>query len=499
MKSIPSFKGYWHWYVFIALLIITISPIFMMDYLITLDGPNHLYNSAAFNRILVNNSFTQSFLEINPQITPNYASFLILSFLLTFFNGMVALKIFHLLFVLGFAVSFALWNKGKPDKPTFSFLVLPLIFSFLFYSGFYNFILAIILMFWILNYFEKTKHAPFKKHLILALLLILLYFSHSIVFVFTGLALALFVSTQAVIKKTVLLQYFSQLGGLILAALPCVILAILFMESRSSEIQYLTLSDLIHNLFYAKSIMAKGFSAEIAKHIFTFSIVVGSVILGFKSLRSKIKSKDYLLFTALLTLALYFILPDSVGYASVFSVRIEYFFWIFQIAWLARQDIEYVFLKYGLSAVSIVFAVIQMNSHLAFWSPLNADTKKVLAANQFIDKESCVYPIFTSNVWEHYHISNMLGVENNLFILENTGARQDYFPIQYKLPYEKLLDSIPGLDIFNSENSIDYVVKIGKNPTETARDIIIYEAIRKHGELIYVNDLVEVWRNIGIK
>ncbi len=495
MKNIPNFKDYWHWYVFITLLIITISPIFMMDYLITLDGPNHIYNSATFNRIINGDAYTNSYLELNPQITPNYASFLILSLLLQIFSSTVAVKVFHLFFILAFTLSFAYWNRSKPDKPNLAYLIFPLVFSYLFYSGFYNFVLAIILMFWILNYFEKSNHHNFRKHFSLAFLLILLYFSHSIVFVFTGIALALFVTTHSAIKKVTLTKFILSLCYLIAAALPCVVLAILFMGSRESEIVYLEFSELLKNLFSSKSIIAKGFLAEIGKYFFTFSLVLLTVFVSFKRVSRKLQLSDYLLITALSILLLYFILPDSVGYASVFSVRIEYFFWIFLISWLARQEIKANLLKYGLGSFVIIFTTIQTNGHLAHWMPLNTDTKKVLAANDFINNESSVYPIFTSNTWDHYHISNILGVEKNLFILENTGARQDYFPLKYHEPYEKLLDSLPGLKIANTGQAIDYVIKIGKNPAETERDIIIYDAIRNAGELVYENDLVEVWKN----
>lgn len=461
-----------------------------MDYLITLDGPTHLYNSANFNRILVGDTFTTSFLEINSSITPNYASLLILSFLMLFFNGIIALKIFHLFFVLLFALSFVYWNKGKSNN---SYLVIPLIFSYLFFSGFYNFILAIILMFWILTFYERTKLATLPKYLILTVLLLLLYFSHSIVFAFTGIALALYEITKWLAEKKNFKSLLLPLSLLLLAALPCVIFTFFFMGARDSEVHFLSFSQLLANLTLSKSIITKSVVGEFTKYIFTFLIIIISIVLMLSKLRKRIEPSDYLGITALTMLVCYFILPDSVGYASVFSVRIEYIFWVFLFAWIARQKLNKTIIKYGLGIFTVILISIQQMGYVTFLQPLNFAAKKVMAADEIIPTESIIYPIFTSNVWEHLHISNLLGAEKNLFILENNGAREDYFPVQYKQPYEALLDSLPNLYIPQTNFTIDYVLKIGKNPAESQRDITIYNAIRNEGELIYQNDLIEVW------
>ena len=489
-------KSKWHWYVFSICLLISITPIFMMDYLITLDGPTHLHNANLFNHLLGGSEFTESYFEVNSKITPNYISLLLLSLLLTIFNSVVALKIFHLIFILLFAFSFLWWNRSidKKGQSKLGFIVFPLIFSYLFHSGFYNFILAILLLFWTLSFYEKTKLKGLKKYFILSLLLLATYFAHSIAFAFTGLALGTFEMSQLLSNKNLRKEAFGNIAALVVAAIPSLLMTILFMGSRSSEVQYIAFPELIENLVTAKSISVRGMAGEWIKYCFILSITLSTIFILFRQKKELLKPSNYLFWTAILTLILYFILPDSVGYASVFSVRIEYFFWIFLFAFLARQQFKKEYLNYFLGLFTLIFSLIQLQGNLAFWKPLNVAAKQTMASSDFIENESIVYPIFTSNIWEHLHISNLLGAEKNLLILENNGAREDYFPVQYKQPFEKLLDSIPGLSV-PMTNAINYVIKIGKNPAEAPRDITIYNEIKVKGTLVYENELVEVWKS----
>ncbi len=466
----------------------------MMDYLITLDGPNHLYNSAIYNRLLSGDEFSSSLFEFNNQITPNYSSLLILSFLLIFFNGVIALKIFHVVYVLLFAITFYKWNQTSSTKHNLSFLIIPLIFSYLFISGFYNFALSFILLFWIISFYEKTKLSLPLKTIILVFLLLTLYLSHSIVFIFAGLALIIYEINLLIIKKTQFKRFIFSLLILFCAAIPSLLLSLFFMSARESELSFLDFSVLLENLVFAKSIFAKGDWSVVIKSFFLLSLFI-CVLLGVKKkLNLKFNESDYLLWTAMTILVLYFTLPDSVGFAMVFSVRIEYFFWVFLIAWISRIDFDNVKIKIGLATTTIIILSFQLSGNISFWGPLNLDTKKILAAQPHINEKSIVYPIFTSNVWEHFHLSNIVGVDKNIFILDNNGARQDYFPLKYKQPYEKYIDTLPGLQIKNTDIQIEYVLKIGKNPAEIEKDIIIYNSIQNNGTLVFENDLVELWQ-----
>lgn len=467
-----------------------------MDYLITLDGPNHLYNSKIFNRMMSGDSFSLQHFQTNPSITPNYPSFLLLSITLYFFNGIIALKVFHLLLVLTFIFGFYLWNKQKKMKNNLSLLVLilPLIYSFVFFSGFYNFILGIILMFFILYFYEKNTKIAFSKYFWLSMLLLILYLFHSIVFGFAGLALFIYELQSFFIKKSETKTLIIKSALLFASALPSILLSLFFMSSRDSEVAFLPFDVLFNNLINGHTIITISKEGWFLKLMFLSILIVLSIFFVVQKFRTKFEQNDYLLITSFTCLILYFMLPDSVGFAGVFSVRIAYCFWIFLIAWLLRATIKNFILKISLYVISLSFLSIQIYDNIHFWQPLNSATKQVLEANQYIEEESIVYPIFASNVWEHFHLSNILGVENNILILENSIARQDYFPLKYKYPLEKTLDSNPSLK-FHSDTQIDYVIIIGKNSIDSEKDNKILKEIQNSGNLVFENELVTLWKN----
>jgi hypothetical protein len=482
---------------FIVLIGITLvlSPIFSMDYLITLDGPNHLYNSKIFNRMVSGDTFSIEYFQMNPSVTPNYASFLLLSILLYFFNNVIALKVFHILLVASFIFGFYLWNQQKKLKNNLGLivLVLPLIYSFVFFSGFYNFILGIILMFFILYFNEKNTKITFSKYIWLSLLLLILYLFHSIVFAFTGLALLIYELQNFFVLKSMPKLLLKKLTLLFITALPCVLLSLTFMNSRTSEITYLPFDVLINHFAKGFTLTSISFLGWLLKVIFLGALFVLSLFYLFKKLKTRFEQYDYLVITSFTLLLLYFIIPDSVGFASVFSVRIAYCFWLFLIAWIIRIPIKNYILKVGLYVLSLSFLSVQVYDNIHFWQPLNSATKQVLEANQFIKEESVVYPIFASNVWEHFHISNILGLEKNILILENSAARQDYFPLKYIEQYEKMIDENPTLN-FHSSITIDYVIIIGKSSIDSEKDNKILKEIQNSGTLIFENELVTLWK-----
>ena len=115
----------------------------------------------------------------------------------------------------------------------------------------------------------------------------------------------------------------------------------------------------------------------------------------------------------------------------------------------------------------------------------------------YIKSKSVLYPIFASDVWQDYHISNLLGVDNNIFILDNTAARQNYFPLQYKEPYEEFLHENPALEVITKESiniKINYVLLVGTESIDQQRDQIIYELAKQNGSIAFQNELVELWK-----
>jgi len=494
MKINDYIKTHWSKILFLLGIGGCLHAITSVEYLITLDGPAHIYNSRIYNDLLSNNSWTQTYFHINEQLTPNYGSLLLLSGLLAVFKSALALKLFHILFVLLFVGGFYIWNKSNTEKRWY-LLILPFVFAELFWAGFYNFVLATAILFFVLAFYERTKLVDWKKYSILGTLFLILYFSHSIVFIFGGLALFIFELVKLSSQKNLAIKVkLKPFVFLFLAALPCFLMAFYFMDSRKTVIEYLPFEQLMNDFFEGKVFRVRNDISKFMRPVFPAMVLLLSVTI---LIQNRLKTtSNYLLVTAIACLFLYFILPDSVGYASVFSARIIYFFWIFLVAWICRNPLTIPWQKFSISMLVIAFLGIQLWSHREYWKILDKNTQLVLEATKFIENESVVYPIFASNLWDELHVSNILGLEKNLFILENTVARSDYFVVQYNEPFEEILNEQPTLDFktSNMQISIDYVVKIGENDPEYVKDIQLYNQIKSNGFIVFKNEMVEVWK-----
>ena len=100
-------------YLFLALHLV---PFFSVDIFLTLDGASHLYNAKLFNELLAGNEFLTTVFQVNKEVVPNYLGHFLLSFFLLFLKPVLALKVFHILYVVGLAFSFKSLVKAVNPK-----------------------------------------------------------------------------------------------------------------------------------------------------------------------------------------------------------------------------------------------------------------------------------------------------------------------------------------------------------------------------------------------
>lgn len=487
---------------FILGFVIATIPIFSMDYLVTLDGPNHLYSSNIFYELLDSKSFYSKYIEFNDGFTPNYFTVFILGGLQTLFSGVTSLKIFHILhLVLLFGGAMYWANSDSKNKIVYPFLVLPFAYSYLFFSGFYNFIFAVSIAFWCLGFYERTnaKEWRLKHFLILGIFLFTTFITHVIPFFFVGLYLFVHLFLQWMASNWSK-QLLKKSLFIFLCSSPGLILTVLFMGSRSSEYEWLETSELISRLTSGFSIVIKSASAESTTMTNWFKLIFlafGLMLFAYQFSLKNRKKNWSILITVLATLTFYFILPDSAGYASVFSVRIEYILWLFILIGATRATTHNKKLSIASGVVGITLLIFQINTNLPYWKTLNGHSKSIIAATEYIEENSVVYPVFNSLIWDDYHISNFMGTTGkDIMILENTSARQDYFPVIYKEPYEDCLSESQSNDYQCGEQyvHIDYLLIVGKIKLDpnNALAIKLYSSAYNEGTIVYEDDFVQL-------
>ena len=482
--------------VFSILLFVHLLPLFSVAILHTLDGPSHLYNAKLFNELWAGNESVAELFKINNELVPNYTGHFLLSLFLSLTTPIIALKIVHLMYVIGLAFSFrSLVLTLNPKSGLLSVLIFPFIYSELFLYGFYNFSIAIIFLFitsryWIVNY----KRTDFRFYSGLVFLFLVTYLSHSFTFILLCLTIGIFIIVESILKREYW-RIFHFGTKAFLLALPSIVLSVLFVVKReSTHFDFLSWSDLWEALH--KMSCLKKFEDGESFYLLWFILIGLTAIQLFK--KQVIKDRNYtLLILALLTVVLYFFMPNDIGYAGVFSIRLLYIAILFLITWLAVQN--YSKLLVWIVVIFITVFQFQRLSVMTTWSVIkNNRAKEMMALGELIPKNSIVKPIRTLNVWDYFHLSNYMGVTNPHIILENYEATHDYFPVMWKHNLEEKnkiqTDNFFKTTLNGKEYIIDYLVVIGEGKTDNELEIKQMAIAEEHFPIVYQSYFVTLYK-----
>ena len=170
-------------YLFYLLIILALSIILVPRYYITGDGGSHVYNAKVLFDYVLNHemNFYKEFYTINRSIDPNWMSHLTIGVFLQMFPPWLADKMFQIMYVVSFAFGFRFLIKSIESHNGFlSFLFFPFLFTLPFQQGFYNYSIALSLLFFTIGYYIRIKDNMDNSihQLILSLLLLTTAFSH---------------------------------------------------------------------------------------------------------------------------------------------------------------------------------------------------------------------------------------------------------------------------------------------------------------------------------
>src|SRR5262249_32463509 len=128
-------------WLFAALAVLHLLPVWRVAYVPTTDGPSHVYN--AFVHLHLHDPawplFAPTF-EIDPKPLPNWLSQVALLPPLAVFSPGVAEKVLVSLYVLLFLAAARFFaGSVDPERRWLAFLAFPFVYNWSFHFGFYNF------------------------------------------------------------------------------------------------------------------------------------------------------------------------------------------------------------------------------------------------------------------------------------------------------------------------------------------------------------------------
>lgn len=171
---------------FLLLAIFTCLPIWAVGYFINQDGSGHVYSASLMTELLRGNPAVSEVYAFNSISFPNSSGHWVLAFLLLFFSPFTVTKIIVTFTYLGLvaAVGWLRWRTvGREGVVTALLIGAALGFNWLWLMGFYNFTIGVIGFTFTLGVFYRWREdMNFVRALLLAALLVLVYFSHIIGF-----------------------------------------------------------------------------------------------------------------------------------------------------------------------------------------------------------------------------------------------------------------------------------------------------------------------------
>lgn len=297
MKKVIDFFNKNEFVIFCIITFVNAIYIFSFNIYHTLDGPGHLHNSNLLINILSGNELINDYYRINLIPVGNRTGNAVLTFFNYLFPATTALSFFLFAYFTGMAFSYRylIMSLNGTFKPVF-YIMFPFFDNSCLGLGLYNFstsliVLFILLGFWVRNY-ESMKTGKWIKF---SLLLVLLYFSHFLTFVFFGICLILFIIYDEYVKfiqhkkvnwKDVLIRT----GKIAIVSLPGLVFAMIYVLSISSTIDNPNKDQpenisLLQNFYYVRPLILFNVEDDGKRNIVLFSgIILIFILVLFQSI-----------------------------------------------------------------------------------------------------------------------------------------------------------------------------------------------------------------------
>lgn len=428
--------------IFYLLVAAHLIPLVLLDFFVTHDGPAHTYNTVLIENLISGDSLSKKFFEFNSDPQPNWGYNAIMLAADRFFAPRVSERIIIGLIILILAFSFrALIKQINPENIFQSYFILPFLFSFHLYIGFYNFCIGAALFFLTLYYVvKKNKKPSIGYYSVVLLLSLLMVFSHVFSFMLFCICLIgiLIAHKRSEKYSFVSKEFLNPALSYLVALLPSIFICLLFLfQKYDGEVKsWRDISELLRWLWECQPVITLTHDPEKIFGIVTSALIGLNIFivcctqLFNKKNKTKLSLGSFWLLMALITIVLYFILPDSIGVWGFISLRTLMFFFLFLPLWFAFRFFP-AWWKYVQVIAMTLLISFRLYYQFGMSKTLDKDVRELFSMLGKIKPASVIFPLDFSENWMHNNISNYLGVNNNI-VLDNYEAVFPHFPLRWK-------------------------------------------------------------------
>lgn len=427
--------------IFHLFCLLGVLPLLSVKYFVTLDGPAHLYNANIIKELLFGDSLQmKNLFELNSVILPNSTSHFFMAFLLVFLPSFLVEKIFLLFYFLATPIFFRKFILNLyPNAKVFTYLLPIFVHNQLLYFGFFNMSIGITFMFISAYYLVKNfESISWKSYFILALFLLLIFFSHVMIFLISlGLlfSIILIKSVDFVGYSLSKEHFYGNVKRLFVSALiPIVLTFSYFLKIDSVEDSDVRMS-LTESLKWIIDIrplltlcycQSWWFYTNLLFGLFVFIALLKLISFGKNPSNSLFSSSTIWLLASVFFLVLFFVLPNAI----LLSERLILLFYLFIVVWICSLSVQK---GVQLLAVLIIFLVhfFFVSFHFKAIRELSVEAEKIEYLSTKMEEDKLSLTLNYSNDWLHSHISGYLGSNRAIPVIENYEAGLGWFPIEW--------------------------------------------------------------------
>jgi hypothetical protein len=425
-------------YLFYLVILLHLIQVYTLKYVVTRDGPAHLYNSNLINHILFKpGGIASFFFEFTPYVNANWTGHILLCILNGLLPALFAEKIIMSLYIILLPLGFRrLVETVRPGAVFSSWLIFPYIFSFCWNGGLYSFNLGLCFLFFFLAWWLKNKE---HKIVYVFLWLTVIYISHLFIFGTAVIAILALMFFEKIHDGTSFSSFKKRLLPFAAAALVPLGLFLFFAFRNIGKTDWVfTSSDEIKKgLLYVRPLITLDYYAE---RIYTHRLFFLYVFLLLSAFYYKWRKKkgggrffdknDAWFAIAFAMLLGYCFIPDNFISGGVIGIRFALLFFIFLLVFFILNGNKYVLLGAGLfSVVTSLQIVKQKYPAMKLLSDESAD---YASSAKHVREGSVLLPLLYSKNWMTGNLSNYIGIEKDILVLDNYEANQVHFPLRWK-------------------------------------------------------------------
>lgn len=481
---------------FLSLILLSLVPVWAVDYLPTVDGPCHTYNSWVIRQHGNTAEFPlfgeQYVLDWRP--LPNWLSHAVLALLMLVFDPRIAEKILVSGYVVLLPVA-ARYAAGSvdPERKWLGSLAFPLLYNQLFQLGFYNFSYSLALWLFAIGYWWRRRANPNLGFAVrINLLLLVCWFCHIV-----SLALALF--AIGILWLAALWRLRAQWKRHLLhipILAPQLILPLWFLSAQQGTATPATvgtgaLTKLLAGFetvsFFGAQQLWIAHALAAAFLLFLVLTLAGRVRRDDGRLRVDVREEDGFLLLGLLLVIVFYASPQGMSGGWLLKERLALYPWLALLPWLAPRLPDRPSVRAAAIGALSVLAVWSAGFVLHQYRALQPAIRAYLRPAELIAPDSEVLPLlFNEGPYGLFpHLLGYAAIEKGLVPWNNYEAGTQLFPTRFRRrprSFWRIMTGPETIDVRSPalKARIDYVYTWGLDPGSLQA-----ERLGQHYDLIY--------------